>query len=460
MADRRIILIGYRGTGKSSIGKALAEMTGQAHIDTDELIEEATGERISDIFASEGEARFREIEQHVIARIPAEAGIISTGGGAVMNPANVQMLRMNSLMILLSADRKVLKSRIAGSGRPSLTGVSPEDEIARVLSERNPAYRSAADVIIDTSTTSPKEAAARIRDIVRDGICKKPEREELLSRILKTSIPPGERKQLSRLTGFPDVFLYGILGNPCMHSKSPGIYNRLFADCGIPAHYTWFEFKDPAEFFHLLPGTGVRGISVTIPHKEAVIPHLDEVKHDAANIGAVNTVLVLDGKKYGFNTDWKGIYRPLEGTHGDTAVILGAGGAAAAAAYAVSMRGYSPVILNRTPERAAALARKNGAEYGSLDDFSRFHPDLVINTTPVGMGSDTAMPIPGSLLKPDMMVFDLVYTPRDTPLLKAALSAGSSVIPGTEMFVHQLAEQFRILTGIDVPVIRIREMLR
>ena len=97
----------------------------------------------------------------------------------------------------------------------------------------------------------------------------------------------------------------------------------------MPAHYTWFEHKDPGRFLSLLPGTGVRGLSVTIPHKETVIPYLDEIKHDAESIGAVNTILIQDDKKYGFNTDWKGIYRPLEGPHRYTALILGAAGVAA-----------------------------------------------------------------------------------------------------------------------------------
>jgi shikimate kinase len=258
---------------------------------------------------------------------------------------------------------------------------------------------------------------------------------------------------------YDDIFLYGILGYPCMHSKSPAVYNRLFSESGIPGHYTWFEYKEVKEFFVLLPESGVRGISVTIPHKEAVIPYLDEVKHDAAGIGAVNTILVLDEKKYGYNTDWKGVYRPLEGVKGEVAVILGAGGAAAAAVYAVTMRGFTPVILNRNPVRAVTLGSKYGAETGSLSDISKFHPDLLINTTPAGMGTDNTMPVPVSALHSDMTVFDLVYTPRDTPLLKAALAAGSSVIPGTEMFANQLAEQYKIFTGIEIPVTRIREML-
>jgi len=459
MAGRRVVLIGYRGTGKSSIGKALSNLTGVPYIDTDQLIEEATGKKIPEIFDDKGEEGFREIEQHVINRIPSAAGIISTGGGAVLRPSNVEMLRMNSLMVLLHSRPDVIKRRIVGTERPSLTKLSPADEIDVILEGRMPAYRSAADVVIDTSTTRPKEAAEQIIQVLKNGTFRREKREALLSKVLKTRIPDTEKKTLSKILKTSDIILYGILGHPCLHSKSPEIYNRLFAECGMPAHYTWFEEANPDDFLSSLPKTGVRGLSVTIPHKETIIPFIDEVKHDAATIGAVNTVLILDEKRYGFNTDWKGIYRPLEGTEGETAVILGAGGAAAAAVYAVSMRGFTPVILNRTPERAYDLAQKTGIETGKLTDISKFHPDLIVNATPVGMGTDRNIPIPVSSLKPDMKVFDLVYTPRDTPLLQAALAAGSSVIPGTEMFIHQLAEQFRLLTGIDIPVSRIRGMM-
>ena len=459
MAKRRIVLIGYRGTGKSSIGKALALQTGQSHLDTDQLIVDATGKTIPEIFNSEGEAGFREIEQHVIARIPSGAGIISTGGGAVIRPANVQMLRMNSVIVLLTSKPEIIFKRIHKTDRPSLTGLPPKEEIENVLEERMPTYRSAADFVLDTSTTTAREAATQILELIQSGICNPEKRMKLISSVIQTSIPSGEKIHLKKNAGCSDIFLYGILGYPCMHSKSPAIYNHLFADYGIPAHYTWFEQKDPGEFLQSLPETGVRGLSVTIPHKVTIMPHLDEVKHDAESIGAVNTVLILNDEKFGYNTDWKGIYRPLEGVTGEKAVILGAGGAAAAAVYAVSMRGYTPVILNRSPERAIHLARKTGAETGNLEDIGKFSPDLIINTTPVGMGKDPNIPIPPQALKPEMKVFDLVYTPKDTPLLQAALAAGCSVIPGTEMFIHQLAEQFRILTGIEAPVSRIREML-
>jgi len=459
MAKRRIVLIGYRGTGKSSVGKILSSITGEKYLDTDEAIEETTQMKIPKIFQSAGEEGFREIEHQVIERIPHDTGIISTGGGCITRPANVSLLRKNSLVVLLTAPPDVIYNRICATDRPALTMLSAKDEIETMLKERMPLYRSAADVVVDTSVATPEHVAAEIVNMVKNGICNLEKRKELVESVMKTPIPAGERAHLQKISNDHDTFLYGILGYPCMHSKSPGIYNRLFAEYMMPAHYTWFEHPDPGAFVSTLHGTGVRGLSVTIPHKETIIPYLDEIRHDAESIGAVNTILIQGKETFGFNTDWKGIYRPLEGVSGNTAIILGAGGAAAAAVYAVSMRGFTPVIVNRSPDRAKHLAMRTGAEISTYDDITKIHPDLVINATPVGMGSDRTIPISPSVLKSDMTVFDLVYTPRDTPLLQAALAAGCSVIPGTEMFIHQLAEQFRLLTGIDVPVSHIREML-
>jgi shikimate dehydrogenase len=283
MEDRRIVLTGYRGTGKSSIGKNLALLTGKKHIDIDKKIEETTGEEISYIFATKGEQKFREIEQKIIASIPPDAGIVSTGGGAILKSGNVDNLRKNSLIILLDSDVKVIRKRIAGSKRPSLTGVPPEDEITRVLSERLQAYRSSADLVIDTSNTSPKQAAEIIFSLLKNGFINRGNRDALISSISSKRVSNDEKSLLADIGSGKsgNVFLYGILGYPCMHSKSPAVYNQLFSRSGILGHYTWFEYKDLNEFFTLIPESGVRGISVTIPHKEAVIPYLDEIKHDA-----------------------------------------------------------------------------------------------------------------------------------------------------------------------------------
>lgn len=467
MENRRIVLTGYRGTGKSSIGKAMANALSLSHYDIDTIIEETQGCSIPEIFRDIGEPGFRDIESAIISKLPDAPSVISTGGGAVIRHENIRALRRNSQIILLTSSEDVIAERIMGSTRPSLTGLSLKDEIHTVLTERMPKYRSSADFIYDSTGKHPREAAGEILRIIRPGTQYMAEieaRKELLDAILNTSIPDESCNALKATVSDPTIRLYGILGNPCMHSMSPPIWNRLFQKFDIPAYYTWFESPDPARFISLAEKAGVRGLSVTIPHKEKIMPLLDEIRHDARTIGAVNTVLLLGGKRYGYNTDWKGIYRPLEGVKGDTAIILGAGGAAAAAVYAVSMRGFTTVILNRTVERAQALARHSGAEYGPISSFADYDADLVINTTPVGMHAEKnkpedKMPISASLLRPDMHVFDLVYTPAETPFLRAALEKGCSIIPGTEMFIHQLTEQFRILTGVEVQADMIREWL-
>lgn len=467
MEERRIVLIGYRGTGKSSIGRNIAGTLGFNHIDLDSLIEETEGRTIPEIFASgEGEEAFRTIESRTIVNLPDTPAVISTGGGAVLRPENIRALRRKSQVILLTSSEEMIAKRIAGTSRPSLTGLSLEEEIHTTLNERTPSYRAAADIIYDSTGKTPKQAAAEILQIIRPGKILSDEinnRQKLVNWVLTTPIPSAAHMPLQATIPDPSIRLYGILGNPCMHSLSPPIWNRLFQELNIPARYTWFECPDPELFISLAEKAGVRGLSVTIPHKETVFPLLDEIRHDATVIGAVNTILLLGGKRYGYNTDWKGIYRPLEGVEGDIAVILGAGGAAAAAVYAVSMRGYTPIILNRTVERAREMGKHFGVETGAISDFDRYHPDLVINATSVGMkshGSASNMtPVPISSLMPDMHVFDLVYTPAETPLLRGALEKGCSIIPGTEMFIHQLIEQFKVLTGVDVPADIVRRWL-
>ncbi len=459
MADRRIVLIGYRGTGKTTLSALLQERLGRTGTDTDHLIEEKAGRAIADIFSEYGEQRFREMEEEVIRTLPGDMMIISTGGGAVLNPVNVASLRRDSLMIYLDADPGVIAERISGSGRPSLTGRPPEEEVRSVLADRLSAYRSAADVRVDTSAASPDESVIEIMAYLTHGPGKADARSDLISAVQNTQIPQTEQQILDIIKARNDIILYGILGNPCMHSLSPRIWNRLFHEYRMPAHYTWFEMPDPGVFLERASDAGIRGLSVTIPHKETIIPYLSEVRHDASTIGAVNTVLIQDGKTFGYNTDWKGVYRPLEGAGGEKAVIIGAGGGAAAAAYALDMRGYSTYILNRTVERAENLAARFGAEAGPVSLVESLRPDLIVNTTPIGMGNDSRIPVPLSVLKPGVRVFDFVYTPADTPLLRAALERGCFVIPGTEMFIHQLAEQFKILTGIEVPTNHIREMM-
>lgn len=461
MSSNRIILIGYRGTGKTTIGKRLAELLDQEFFDTDAEIEKRTGSSIPGIFSLYGEDGFRDIERDVIASIPESATIISTGGGSILNPDNRRDLRKNSTIFWLYADADTIYQRIETGDRPALTSLPPRSEIDEVLSIRTPLYRSFADYTITSGTMTVDSCVEEIAYLYATGGDVVSVRTDwIFDNPLPLSCDPDHTRNLLASINNPRVRLFGIVGYPCGHSRSPLVWNHLFKEFRMDnALYTWFEVKTVDQLFKKAVPAGIKGLSVTIPHKKTVIPYIDEVKHDARTIGAVNTILFQGGRSYGYNTDWLGIYHPLQGFRGGSACVLGAGGGASAAIYALEMRGYDVTILNRTPEKAKKLAARFGCQYGSLDqgDISSF--DLVLNTTPVGMYPDTSIPVNPSLLHSDMTVFDLVYTPPKTPLIRAAEEAGCTTIEGTEMFVYQLTEQFSLLTGLVVSPDCIREVL-
>jgi len=252
---------------------------------------------------------------------------------------------------------------------------------------------------------------------------------------------------------------FGIAGNPATHSKSPPLFNRLFERYGLDAYYTRFQHPDIGEIIRQANAMDAKGLSVTIPFKEQVMAHLDEIDPVAREIGAVNTVVSCGGISIGYNTDWLGIRKPLEDSAGKRAVILGAGGAAAGAAYAARSLGMETTFLVRNPEKALPLAGRFGFPVGHLKEFADMNPAVVINATSVGMQPDTNTPVPVSQLKRTMTVFDLVYTPEETPLLQGARKAGCRVIYGTSMFAHQAQAQFRLFTGIDSPLDIVRSLI-
>jgi 3-dehydroquinate dehydratase/shikimate dehydrogenase len=198
-----------------------------------------------------------------------------------------------------------------------------------------------------------------------------------------------------------------------------------------------------------------------MPLKQDVIPLLERTDPLSAKIGAVNTIFrAQDGKFYGFNTDVAGIIAPLErrmALAGAKVLVLGAGGAGRAAVFGLRDKGADVWILNRTPETATKLARQAGAHTIKREAVAKAGFDIIINATPVGMAGNKSVP----LLHPDdltcRLVFDLVYNPLETPLLRAARQKGISVITGVEMFVQQGARQFEIWTGKPAPE---EEMLR
>lgn len=459
----KVVLIGFRGTGKTAAGHLLARLLGVPFYDTDALIEEKAGARVHEIFGAVGEEGFRKLEREVIATLPSGPGVFATGGGAVLSPENVEHLRRGRTVVLLQADAATIEKRIRDTARPPLTTMGLRAEIQHLLSVRRDAYLSAADMCVDTSARSANEVAIHIKRLLEEGTVPVQGMEKAARAIAQSGIPEQEGRELLEKIGAirdnPVLRLYGVAGYPSLHSRSPQLYAQLFSYFGINAHYIRFHDPSLSRILNLAADLDVRGLSVTIPFKQEVLDAVDHPDEHCSAIGAANTVLFCGGRSYAYNTDWMGIRDALLEEKGKTAVVLGAGGAAAAAAYALLSLGMEVTVLNRTVEKAEALAARFGCSSGVPRDFDRIRPAVVVNATPVGMEPDRGSPLTREQLFPGMTVFDLVYTPPETPLLRMARSAGCRVIQGREMFIRQAQAQFRHFTGIDAPLHMIREMM-
>ena len=461
---KRIVLTGFRGTGKSEVGKVLARQLNLPLLDTDALVEQKTGRSIPSIFHEEGEERFRAEERDVIASLPPDNVIISTGGGAVIDSKNMEHLRRQSLLILLSADIDAIESRLARSPRPPLTSLPLREEISELLDQRRQHYYASADFCVDTSETTAEAAGQKVLHFLSGGNSSSKQRTTAMQFFKTGRIPPLALQKLEQvLLGSdrdPQTRIMGVAGYPCAHSKSPALFNGLFERYGLNYHYTWFEDPYIAEIMKIARCADVKGLSVTIPFKADVMEYVDEVdEHAAQSIGAVNSVVFACGTAIGYNTDWLGVRKPLIHLKGAKAVLLGAGGVAAAAAYALVDLDMDLTILNRTPATAKILADRFGCKSADWDAFDTIKPDLVVNATPLGMEPDTRSPLKEDQILSEMTVYDLVYTPPETPLIQTAQKKGCHTILGTEMFIHQAREQFYLNFGIDVPDTIIRELV-
>jgi 3-dehydroquinate dehydratase/shikimate dehydrogenase len=255
--------------------------------------------------------------------------------------------------------------------------------------------------------------------------------------------------------------VYGVVGDPIAHSLSPAIMNAAFRRENVNAVYLALHAKTLKDLLSCVKEIPIHGLSVTMPYKEAVLPHLDNTDSHTTKIGACNTVVrAQDGKLYGFNTDAAGIVRPLERRlntlEGARILVIGAGGAARAAVFGLKERGCEVYILNRSLAAAKKLAHQARARIMKRPDLKKLAFDVIINATPVGMGNTRETPLQDKEINA-RYVFDMVYDPAETRLLKLAKERGAQVIPGIEMFVHQAARQFEIWTGKPAPF---DEMLR
>jgi shikimate dehydrogenase len=258
-------------------------------------------------------------------------------------------------------------------------------------------------------------------------------------------VPIGARTQLC-----------GVVLHPAGHTRSPAMHNAAFAALGLDAVYVAFDVR-PEALGAALAGAralGIRQLAVSLPHKEAVIPHLDAVEDTARRIGAVNTVTLQDGRLVGANTDWLGAVRALEretALEGRDVVVLGAGGTARAVVWGARARGARVTVLNRTRARAEKLATELDAAAGALEDLPRLACDVLVNTTSVGLRSDQS-PVPAAAIPAQAVVLDAVYDPPRTRLLREAEARGARTVGGKWMLVHQAAEQVRLWSGCDAPI--------
>ncbi len=262
-----------------------------------------------------------------------------------------------------------------------------------------------------------------------------------------------------------DTAIYGLIGNPVSHSLGPYIHNTAFRELGIDAVYLAFKVENLKEFVLGFRSLNVQGYSVTIPHKEAIVPLLDGLDPLAREIGAVNTVVNRNGSLIGHNTDSTAALRELEEAIGELkgkkVTLIGAGGAARAIAFGLKKKDVKITLINRTEDRAKRLAQELGCHYRKLDEMNQIDGEVLINTTSVGMYPKTdATPVPPEALRPGTCVFDIVYNPLQTRLLKEAALRGCRTLDGLKMFLYQAVQQFELWTGRPAPLELMERVVR
>lgn len=257
--------------------------------------------------------------------------------------------------------------------------------------------------------------------------------------------------------------LYAVIGDPVSHSLSPLLHNSAFENIGYNGVYLAFNVKDIFSAVAGIKSLGLKGVSVTIPHKQTVMEHLDEIDEKAENIGAVNTIKNTDGKLIGYNSDCLGAINALKektGIQGKKVVIIGAGGVARAIGFGILSEGGNLTILNKFEDEGELLANDLNVNYFPITEFKNIECEILINATPLGMTPDIdSTPVNKETLEKDMVVMDVVYNPLKTRLLKEAQETGCMTVDGVSMFIYQAVFQFELWTGEKAPVNLMREVV-
>jgi shikimate dehydrogenase len=256
--------------------------------------------------------------------------------------------------------------------------------------------------------------------------------------------------------------VFAVIGNPIEHSLSPLIHNAAFSELNLNNVYVAFKVSDVRVAIGAMKELGFGGYSVTIPHKIEVMKYLNEIDSLAKKIGAVNTVINTEGKLVGYNTDVFGAIDALRekaDLRGKNVYVLGAGGVARAIVAGLVEEKAVVTIFNIVPADAEKLANEFNCkwkEWSAIDS----NCEVLINATSVGMSPNIdSMPIDAKLLKKEMLVFDVVYNPLETKLVKEAKKIGCTAIPGVEMFLGQAYAQVKLFTGKDAPKQLMKKLL-
>lgn len=244
---------------------------------------------------------------------------------------------------------------------------------------------------------------------------------------------------------------YVLLGNPVSQSMSPLMHNAALSALGIAGRYDAFCVNDLRAALQGMRGMNIRGASVTIPFKIEAMEFLDDVEDDAIKIGAINTIVNDNGRLTGHNTDWLGLLITLKEAmiiEGKKIVIIGAGGTARAALFAVLKEGGFPIIVNRSREKGEILAKEFGCPFYELNDIKKIKAHCLINTTPIGMYPEIDQsPVDADVTAGYEYVMDVIYNPLKTKIMRDAENANCRALSGLDMFVHQGAEQIKLWTG-------------
>ncbi len=268
--------------------------------------------------------------------------------------------------------------------------------------------------------------------------------------------------RIPELKGWGDFRLFGLVGNPVSKSQGFRIHNRAFQHLKINHLYVNFLVEEVGSFVENFKEY-IGGLSITMPHKHEIMKHIDHIDPQAQRIGAVNTVVKKNGHLTGYNTDCIGAISAIEEVTpitGKKVTLLGAGGVSRAIAWGIIERGGKLTILNRTLSKARQLAAELGCRSGGIDELKNLDCQIFINGTSLGMAPNIEeTPVSSDFLRPDLVVFDTVYNPAQTRLLKEARAQGCRTISGLEMFVRQAAAQFKLWTGLEAPIEVMRSCL-